>query len=75
MTTQHVIACLFCFSAYPAIAMQPPKKVICQKYVKATQAPVYTQNICTQGKGVITPIQKLSMSVMDVMVIDTAASL
>ena len=36
--------------------------------------PVYMQNILTQGKGVIIPIQKLSMSVMDVMVIETAAS-
>ena len=36
--------------------------------------PVYMQKIFTHGKGVMIPIQKLSISVMDVMVIDTAAS-
>ena len=33
------------------------------------------QKIFTQGNGVIIPIQKLSMSVIEVIVIDTAASL
>ena len=32
------------------------------------------QNILTQGNGVIIPIQKLSISVIDVIVMDTAAS-
>ena len=32
------------------------------------------QKIFTHGKGVMIPIQKLSISVIDVMVIDTAAS-
>lgn len=32
------------------------------------------QNILTQGNGVMMPIKKLSMSVTDVMVIETAAS-
>ena len=32
------------------------------------------QKIFTHGKGVMIPIQKLNISVMDVMVIDTAAS-
>ena len=36
--------------------------------------PVYMQKIFTHGKGVMIPIQKLSISVIDVMVIDTAAS-
>ena len=36
--------------------------------------PVYMQKIFTHGKGVMIPIQKLSISVMDVMVMDTAAS-
>ena len=33
------------------------------------------QKILTHGKGVMMPIQKLSMSVIDVMVMDTAASI
>ena len=33
------------------------------------------QNILTQGNGVMTPTKKLSISVTDVMVMDTAASL
>ena len=36
--------------------------------------PVYMQKILTQGNGVMIPIQKLSMSVIDVIVMDTAAS-
>lgn len=32
------------------------------------------QNICTLGKGVMTPIQKLIMFVTEVIVMDTAAS-
>lgn len=36
--------------------------------------PEYAQNILTDGKGLITPIQKLMVSVKLVMVIDTAAS-
>lgn len=36
--------------------------------------PEYIQNICTEGNGEIIPIQKLTMSVTEVIVMDTAAS-
>lgn len=36
---QHARACLFCLSAYPAIAMQAPKNVMCHKYVNPTETP------------------------------------
>lgn len=36
--------------------------------------PEYKQNICMAGNGLNFPMQKLTMSVTEVMVIDTAAS-
>jgi hypothetical protein len=54
--------------------MHAAKKVMCQMYVKATASALYVQKILTDGNGLKTPIQKLIMSVSDVMVIDTAAS-
>ncbi len=38
-TGKHVNAWRFCRSAYPAMAMQAPKKVICQIYVNTTDVP------------------------------------
>lgn len=43
-------------------------------YVATTAAPEYMEKIWTHGKGVITPTQKDNMSVIEVMVMDTAAS-
>lgn len=42
--------------------------------VKQTAKPLYVQNICTDGNGLMIPIQNDTISVSDVIVIDTAAS-
>lgn len=54
--------------------MQPAKKVICHTNIKQTANPLYVQNIRTDGNGLKIPIQKDTISVTDVIVIDTAAS-
>lgn len=54
--------------------MHPAKNVICHKNVKQTAKPLYVQKICTDGNGLIIPIQKDTMSVRDVIVMLTAAS-
>lgn len=54
--------------------MQPAKKVTCQRKVKHTANPEYVQNIRTDGNGLRIPIQKDTISVTDVIVIETAAS-
>lgn len=62
-------------SKYPNTAMQPAKNVMCQMYVKATASALYVQKILTEGNGEMMPIQKEIMSVSDVIVMLTAASL
>lgn len=42
--------------------------------MKTTAKPLYMQKILTDGNGLMTPIQKETMSVNDVIVIETAAS-
>lgn len=42
--------------------------------MKHTAMPLYLQKICTDGNGLIIPIQNEMMSVNDVIVMDTAAS-
>lgn len=54
--------------------MQPAKKVICQKKMKQTANALYIQNMRTDGNGLKIPIQKDTISVTEVIVIDTAAS-
>lgn len=42
--------------------------------MKHTAIPLYVQKICTDGNGLKIPIQKETISVNDVIVIETAAS-
>lgn len=67
-------ACKFFSSQYPEMAIQPAKKVICHINMKQTAKPLYVQNIRTDGNGLKMPIQKDTISVTEVIVIDTAAS-
>lgn len=53
--------------------MQPAKNVMCHTNVKHTANPLYWQNICTDRNGVMMPNQNETMSVTDVIVIETAA--
>lgn len=57
------------------MATHPAKNVRCQAKVNMVATPEYVQKMVTEGKGLNIPIQKLTMSVTDVIVMDTAASL
>lgn len=56
------------------MAMHAAKNVMCHKNMKQTAMPLYLQKICTDGNGLIIPIQNEMTSVNDVIVIETAAS-
>lgn len=68
------IECKFFSSQYPDTAIHPAKKVICHTNMKHTANPLYVQKIRTDGNGLKMPIQKDTISVTEVIVIDTAAS-
>ena len=54
--------------------MQAAKNVMCHRKVNTTASTEYLQNICTDLKGLIMPIENDIKSVSEVIVIDTAAS-
>lgn len=72
--TRNHSACLFVSSINPDTAMQPAKNVMCQTNVNNTAKPLYWQKICTDRNGLMIPIQNETISVTDVIVIETAAS-
>lgn len=72
--TRNQRACLFVSSMYPDTAMHPAKNVMCQTNVNNTAKPLYWQKICTDRNGLMIPIQNETISVTDVIVIETAAS-
>lgn len=54
--------------------MHAAKNVMCQMKIKQTAIPLYLQKICTDGNGLMIPIQNEMISVSEVIVIETAAS-
>lgn len=54
--------------------MHAAKNVMCHMKMKHTAKPLYMQKILTDGNGLMIPIQNETMSVNDVIVIETAAS-
>lgn len=73
-TLNPKIECKFFSSQYPDIAIQPAKKVMCHTNMKHTANPLYVQKIRTDWNGLKMPIQNETISVTEVIVIDTAAS-